>query len=56
VGANSARASPCLRGNGSDRRASGGATGAAYVAAPDAAGEGERAAIAERALDVHVDG
>src|SRR5262249_24783208 len=32
-----------------------GATGLAYVDAPDAAVEGERAATAERALDVHVD-
>ncbi len=38
-----------------DVKAEPGATGAAYVAAPDADSEGERAATAERALDVHVD-
>src|SRR5262249_25126519 len=32
-----------------------GATGAAYVGATDAGSEGERAATAQRALDVHVD-
>lgn len=32
-----------------------GATGAAYVGVTDAGSEGDRAATAERALDVHVD-